>query len=44
MKKLFSKLFLKIMGWKLVGEVPKDVKKAVLVCALIHPIGTFHSL
>ena len=33
MKKLFSKLFLKIMGWKLVGEVPKDVKKAVLVCA-----------
>ena len=33
MKKLFSKLFLKIMGWKLVGDVPKDVKKAVLVCA-----------
>ena len=33
MKKLLSKLFLKIMGWKLVGEVPKEVKKAVLVCA-----------
>ena len=33
MKKIFSKLFLKVMGWKLVGEVPKEVKKAVLVCA-----------
>ena len=33
MKKLLSKLFLKIMGWKLVGEVPKEVKKAVMVCA-----------
>ena len=33
MKKLLSKLFLRIMGWKLVGEVPKEVKKAVLVCA-----------
>ena len=33
MKKLLSKIFLKIMGWKLVGEVPKEVKKAVLVCA-----------
>ena len=33
MKKLLSKLFLKIMGWKLVGGVPKEVKKAVLVCA-----------
>ena len=33
MKKLLSKLFLKIMGWKLVGKVPKEVKKAVLVCA-----------
>ncbi|MDG2164685.1 MAG: 1-acyl-sn-glycerol-3-phosphate acyltransferase [Flavobacteriales bacterium] len=33
MKKLLSKLFLKIMGWKLVGDVPKEVKKAVMVCA-----------
>ena len=33
MKKLFSKLFLKVTGWKLVGEVPKEVKKAVMVCA-----------
>ena len=33
MKKLLCKLFLRIMGWKLVGEVPKEVKKAVLVCA-----------
>jgi 1-acyl-sn-glycerol-3-phosphate acyltransferase len=33
MKKLISKIFLNIMGWKLVGEMPKDVKKAVLVCA-----------
>tara|TARA_Y100000385_G_scaffold90849_1_gene93566 strand:+ start:1075 stop:1629 length:555 start_codon:yes stop_codon:yes gene_type:complete len=33
MKKFLSKLFLRIMGWKLVGEVPKEVKKAVLVCA-----------
>ena len=33
MKKLLSILFLKIMGWNLVGEVPKEVKKAVLVCA-----------
>ena len=33
MKKLLSKLFLKIMGWKLVGEVPEEVKKAVMVCA-----------
>ena len=33
MKKLFCELFLKIMGWKLVGEVPKEVKKAVMVCA-----------
>jgi len=33
MKKILSKLFLKSIGWKLVGEVPKEVKKAVLVCA-----------
>ena len=33
MKKLISKLFLQIMGWKLVGEMPTGVKKAVLVCA-----------
>ena len=33
MKKLLSKLFLRIMGWKLVGEVPNEVKKAVMVCA-----------
>ena len=33
MKKLLSKLFLKIMGWNLVGEVPKEIKKAVMVCA-----------
>ena len=33
MKKLLSKLFLKIMGWKIVGGVPKEVKKAVMVCA-----------
>ena len=33
MKKLLCKLFLKVMGWKLVGEVPEEVKKAVLVCA-----------
>ena len=33
MKKILGRLFLKFMGWKLVGEVPKEVKKAVLVCA-----------
>lgn len=33
MKTLLSKLFLKIMGWKVIGEVPNDLKKAVLVCA-----------
>ena len=33
MKKFLSKLFLKVMGWKMVGEVPSDVRKAVLVCA-----------
>ncbi len=33
MKRSLSKLFLKIMGWKLVGKVPKEVKKAVMVCA-----------
>lgn len=33
MKKFLSKLFLKIMGWKVVGEVPSGVRKAVLVCA-----------
>jgi 1-acyl-sn-glycerol-3-phosphate acyltransferase len=33
MKKIISKLFLAVMGWKLVGNMPKDVKKAVLVCA-----------
>ena len=33
MKKIVSKLFLKIMGWKLVGEMPAGVEKAVLVCA-----------
>lgn len=33
MKKFLSKLFLKMMGWKVVGEVPSGVRKAVLVCA-----------
>jgi len=26
-------LFLKVMGWKMVGEVPSGIRKAVLVCA-----------
>lgn len=33
MKRNLSRLFLNVIGWKLVGEVPKEVKKAVLVCA-----------
>ena len=33
MKKTLCKIFLKVMGWEFVGEVPEDVKKAVLVCA-----------
>jgi 1-acyl-sn-glycerol-3-phosphate acyltransferase len=33
MKKFLSKLFLKVMGWKMVGEIPSDIRKAVLVCA-----------
>lgn len=33
MKKLLSKIFLKVTGWEMVGEVPEGVKKAVLVCA-----------
>ena len=33
MKRLISKWFLAFMGWEMVGEVPKDVRKAVLVCA-----------
>tara|TARA_B110000977_G_scaffold170545_1_gene221360 strand:- start:308 stop:862 length:555 start_codon:yes stop_codon:yes gene_type:complete len=33
MKKLISKLFLNVLGWKLVGEMPTGLKKAVLVCA-----------
>jgi len=31
MKKLFAKLLFKLYGWKLVGQVPEDVKKFVLI-------------
>jgi 1-acyl-sn-glycerol-3-phosphate acyltransferase len=33
MKNWFSKLLFKIYGWKLVGEVPENVKKFVLIAA-----------
>ncbi|MGB0391250.1 MAG: 1-acyl-sn-glycerol-3-phosphate acyltransferase [Salibacteraceae bacterium] len=33
MKKWLSKLLFKLYGWKLVGKVPKDVKKFVLIAA-----------
>ncbi|WP_202899565.1 lysophospholipid acyltransferase family protein [Neptuniibacter caesariensis] len=29
----FSKVLLKILGWKVVGEIPKDLKKCVVIAA-----------
>ena len=33
MTKLLSKIILKIIGWKVVGEIPEEVKKAVVISA-----------
>jgi 1-acyl-sn-glycerol-3-phosphate acyltransferase len=33
MLKILSKIILKIIGWKIVGEIPKDIKKAVVISA-----------
>lgn len=44
MLKLFFKIFLKIIGWKIVGTFPKDVKKTISIVAphatwMDFPIG-----
>jgi 1-acyl-sn-glycerol-3-phosphate acyltransferase len=33
MLKFISTIILKLIGWKIVGEIPKDVKKAVVISA-----------
>tara|TARA_B100001093_G_scaffold151339_2_gene144053 strand:+ start:2478 stop:3032 length:555 start_codon:yes stop_codon:yes gene_type:complete len=33
MSKFLSQFFLRIIGWSLIGDIPKDLKKAVVVCA-----------
>lgn len=33
MKKAISKLILRLMGWKVVGEIPKDMPKYIMVAA-----------
>tara|TARA_A100001035_G_C27618257_1_gene424197 strand:+ start:158 stop:712 length:555 start_codon:yes stop_codon:yes gene_type:complete len=33
MKKLLIKSVFKLLGWKIIGHVPKEIKKAVMVCA-----------
>jgi 1-acyl-sn-glycerol-3-phosphate acyltransferase len=33
MLKLFSKIFLKIIGWKIKGQFPTEIKKAVVIAA-----------
>ncbi len=33
MLKILSKLIVKLLGWKIVGEIPPDIKKAVLIVA-----------
>lgn len=33
MNKFLAHFFLRIMGWNVIGDIPKDLKKAVMVCA-----------
>ena len=38
------KLILKLLGWKIDENVPKEYKRCVLVGALIQVIGFFYSI
>ena len=33
MNKFLAHFFLRIIGWRVIGDIPKEVKKAVIVCA-----------